>query len=378
MEPLTPRQRVTAALNHQEPDRVPISVGGTAHKFSDSRYRLLKDHFGLEGDAPLRLTGFSMTPSDARLEAALGIDFRYVHLRPPAGYRADVAPDGSWVDGWGLTHKIIMGFYDLGDPPLAHATIDDLDRHTWPDPDDPALVEGLMDEVIDLHENADCAITAYRPTLSGIFDMGRFLVGTERLLMGMVQDKAFVDALFWKLAEVIGRFYEVYLDVVGPYVHIVEIGDDYGTQRGPFFSPRLYRELIMEKNAAIARIVKEKAPQAKFMLHSCGSVRAFIPDLIDSGIEVLNPVQPLAKDMDPAALKADFGKDIVFLGGVDVQQAMIGPVEQVAEEVRLRIDQLAPGGGFVLAPAHNFGSDVPLENILAFFETARDYGVYRR
>jgi uroporphyrinogen decarboxylase len=155
------------------------------------------------------------------------------------------------------------------------------------------------------------------------------------------------------------------------------MADDYGTQHGPFFSPKLYRELIKDRNRQIAEVVRRKAPQAKFMLHCCGSIRAFIPDLIESGFDVLNPVQPLAKDMEPARLKADFGHDITFLGGVDVQQAMVGSVEMVRDEVRRRIEELAPGGGFILAPAHNFGDDVPLENILAFFEAARAYGAYQ-
>jgi uroporphyrinogen decarboxylase len=110
------------------------------------------------------------------------------------------------------------------------------------------------------------------------------------------------------------------------------------------------------------------------MLHSCGSIRAFIPDFISAGIEILNPVQPLAKGMEPAKLKADFGQELTFLGGVDVQQTMRGPVEGVRDEVRRRIEELGRGGGFILAPSHNFGDDVPLENILAFFETAHEHG----
>jgi uroporphyrinogen decarboxylase len=374
---MLPRERVTAALNHQEPDRVPTSLGGSAHKLADSRCELLKEHFGISGDSPQRLTGAYLSYVDNRVLDALGTDVRHVHLRPPTGYKSNIAADGSWVDEWGLRHRVIQGgYYELGGVPLAEATTGDLDPYPWPDPHDPARVEGLREEVLDLYHHTDYAIGAYRPTISGIFEMSHYMRGMETLLTDTVLNKPFVDALFWKLAEILGEFYRVYLDVVGPYVQIVEIADDVGTQTGPMISPRTYRELLREKHAYLASIVKEKAPQAKFMLHSCGSVKAFIPDFIEAGFDILNPVQPLAKDMEPARLKAEFGSEISFLGGVDVQQTMRGPVDGVRAEVRQRIEEMAAGGGFVLAPSHNFGDDVPLENILAFFDAAREYGAY--
>jgi len=371
------RDRVNMSLQHKQPDIVPLSLGGTAHKLSDSRYDLLKRHFGIEGESPQRLTGAYLSYSDNRILDVLGTDIRYVHLRPPTDYLKNKKPDGTWTDEWGLIHRVLdNGFYELGGAPLAEATIEDIKKYRWPDPYDPARVAGLADEVLELYHHTPYAIGAYRPTLSGIFELAHTLVGMEKLLMDLVLNPALVDALFTKLAEILGEFYKVYLQVVGPFVQIVELGDDVGTQGGPMFAPRLYRQLLRDKHAYLARIVKEKAPQAKFLLHSCGSVKAFIPDFIEAGFDILNPVQPLAKDMAPDKLKAEFGSAISFLGGVDVQQTMRGPVEGVRAEVRQRIDELGPGGGFVLAPSHNFGDDIPLENILAFFETAHSYGKY--
>jgi uroporphyrinogen decarboxylase len=374
---MLPRERVTACLNHREPDRVPLSLGGSAHKLADSRCNLLKEHFGIPGASPQRLTGAYLSPVDNRVLDALGTDIRHVHLRPPSDFMQNQKPDGSWVDEWGLARRVIQGgYYELGGTPLAKATAEDLKRYPWPDPRDPARIAGLPEEVEDLYRNTPYAIVAYRPTLSGIFELSHYLRGMEQLLMDLLLDKAFVDALLWKLTEVLAGFYEVYLDVVGPYVQIVELADDVGTQRGPMFSPKLYQELILEKHAFLARIVKKKAPQAKFMLHSCGSVKAFIPYFIEAGFDILNPVQPRARDMEPARLKAEFGREISFLGGVDVQQTMCGPAEGVRAEVRQRLEELGPGGGFVLAPSHNFGDDVPVENILAFFDAAREFGAY--
>ena len=371
------RQRLIVSLDHKEPDRVPISLGGSAHKISDSRHHLLKQHFGIEGEGERRLTGASMSYADNRLLDALNTDIRFVHLRPPAGYMENKAPDGTWVDEWGLTHRVMQdGYYELGGTPLAEASVVDIEKYSWPDPHDPTRLVGLRREAEALHSETEFAIGAYRPTISGIFELAHHLRGMEKLLTDMLLNKSFVDALLWKLAEVLGEFYKVYLGEVGPYVQLVELADDVGTQNGPMFSPKLYEELLLEKHTYLAAIVHEYAPEAKFMLHSCGSVKHFIPYFIDAGFEILNPVQPLAKHMAPIDLKAEFGNDMSFLGGVDVQQTMRGPIEGVREEVIRRIEELAPGGGFVLAPSHNFGDDVPLENILAFFETALEFGAY--
>jgi uroporphyrinogen decarboxylase len=374
---LKPRDRVITALKHKEPDQVPLSLGGSAHKIADSRYDLLRKHYGIESVGKKRLTGAYLSYADNRLLDAIGTDIRYVHLRPPTGYMENRTEAGDWIDEWGLTHHVIEGgYYELGGTPLADASKNDLDKYTWPKTDDPARYVGLREEVEDLYHNTDYAIGAYRPMVSGIFEVSHYLRGMEKLLMDLILDKAFVDKLLWKLTEVQGEILKKYLDVVGDYVQIVEWADDVGTQNGPMFSPDLYKELILEKHAYLANIVKEKAPEAKFLLHSCGSVKRFIPHFIEAGFDILNPVQPMAKNMDPAQLKAEFGNEISFLGGVDVQQTMRGPIEGVRAEVKQRIFELGPGGGFVLAPSHNFGDDVPLENILAFFETAREFGNY--
>ena len=374
---MKPRQRVITTLKHKEPDRVPLSLGGSAHKISNSRYSLLKEHYGVEGEGPQRLTGAYLSYADNRLLDAIGTDIRYVHLRPPTGYMENKEGDGTWVDEWGLTHRVIEGgYYELGGTPLAEASVDDLNSYPWPDVNDSARYYGLQEEVEDLYNNTNYAIGAYRPMISGIFEISHYLRGMEILLMDMVLDKKFVDTLLWKLTEIQGEILKKYLDVVGPYVQIVEWADDVGTQNGPMFSPEIYKELVLEKHAYLSKIVKEKAPGAKFMLHSCGSVKRFIPYFIEAGFDILNPVQPMAKNMDPADLKAEFGNEISFLGGVDVQQTMRGPVDGVRSEVKQRIEELGPGGGFILAPSHNFGDDVPLENMLAFFETAQKFGNY--
>jgi uroporphyrinogen decarboxylase len=369
------RERVISSLSHEEPDQIPISIGGSANKFTDSRHELLKQYFGIVGESPKRLTGAYLSYVDNRLLDAFDTSIRYVHLRPPGNYQLDLKPDGTFTDEWGLTHITNeLGVYQLVGMPLAKATIDDLESYPWPNPYDPARVRGLREEAAYLYHNTDCAIAAYRPTISGIFELSHYMRGIEQLLMDTVLEQDFVDALFTKLTEVLIGFYQVYINTVGPYIQIIELADDLGTQNGPMISPKTYRKLLKDKHARIIESVKQTAPHVKFLLHSCGSVKAFIPDFIEAGFDILNPIQTQARDMNPTLLKKEFGCEISFLGGVDVQQTMRGPVAGVIEEVRLRIEELSPRGGYIIAPSHNFGDDIPLENILAFFNAAHDFG----
>jgi uroporphyrinogen decarboxylase len=368
---MTSRERVVAALNHEHPDRVPVSLGGTAHKLSNSRTLALREHFGLEGEPPLVLTGPGFSYYDTEVLDRLGTDIRHVFLRPPDGFRTERAPDGGWLDEWGLSYKQADMMWELGGTPFADFTAEDLRCFQGPDPSRPELVAGLADEARHLAEGTDYAVAAYRPLYSGIFELAQMLRGTEKLLIELLTETELVEALFERLTDVQISFYDVLLDAVGEYLQIVEYADDLGTQSAPLISPKTYRALIKPCHVRIIDSIRAKAPHVKIMLHSCGSVRKFIPDFIEAGFDMLNPIQTAAGGMEPAELKAEFGNGLVFLGGVDVQQKMRGSAETVREEVRSLIQAMGKGGGYVLAPSHNFGDDVPLKNILAFFEVDR-------
>jgi uroporphyrinogen decarboxylase len=190
-------------------------------------------------------------------------------------------------------------------------------------------------------------------------------------------DQALFDALLSKLSEVLDGFYDAFLSVVGPYVQVVEMAEDFGTNNGPMFNPKIYTRIIKPKHKRTIELIKKKAPNAKVMLHCDGAIRKFIPDLIDAGFDILNPIEGHLPGMDPAELKKDFGSELVFQGGVDIKNVLTrGTLEDVRREVRLRIEQMGEGGGYILAPAHNFGDDIPLENMLAFFEAGQELGVY--
>ncbi len=379
-EAMTPRERVRLALNHKEPDRVPISLGGSANHLTEQRYVLLRDHFGVQ-DIPRRtLVGFYTTPDYNPVLDKLGTDFRFIHIRPPANYIPNtmLGDFTDFVDEWGLTHRLIGGYYDLAHPPLEEdLTREKIDKFPWPDPYDPVRLEGVREEVEYLYNNTDYSIVAHRPVYGNLWEFVRLLVGMEKALLMTVLETDLFDYLIGRLNEVLDGFYDAFLQVVGPYVDVVEMAEDLGTNNGPMFNPDVYRKFLKSRHRNTIDMIKRLAPNAKVMLHCDGAIRKFIPDLIDAGFEILNPIEGHLPGMDPSELKRDFGNDLVFQGGVDVKNVLNkGSIEDVRREVRLRIEQMGEGGGYVLAPAHNFSNDIPLENMLAFFESVHDLGRY--
>lgn len=383
MEMLTKRERVKKALAHETPDLVPIDFGSTASWFTEDIYEKLKERLGVKSEGELFRLGENAGVYNDELIKRLDTDFLHVFLKPSGVDRKawDAMEGGdSFVDEWGIKRqKIPLAAgghnWEKVSYPLKNATIDDLDEFAWPDPADPARVAGLAERAKRIYEETDFAIAA-RAVSHGLFEMAWELRGMETLMYNMFDDKPFVHKLIGKVLEVQKGLYTALLDAAGPYVQIVQTADDYGAQNGPLFSPDMYREFIQPYRRELNELIKSKAPGAKIQHHTCGSVYKLLPDLIADGIDILNPVQPLAKDMDPAKLKSEFGDKLTFHGAIDIQKAMAGSLDDVREEVKTRIRQLGPGGGYIMAACSNIQSDSSPEHVLTMIETARKYGRY--
>jgi uroporphyrinogen decarboxylase len=208
----------------------------------------------------------------------------------------------------------------------------------------------------------------------GIFEMAWFLRGLDNFLMDLISDRTFCEVLLDRLVEVKCRLYERYLEDTGPYLDVVTMGDDISGQRGPLFDPAIYRELIKPRHAALIRFIKQRTP-AKLFFHSCGDVTEFIPDFIEIGVDILNPIQ--VSVMDPSRLKSEFGDRLVFWGGCDTQRVLpFGTTQEVETEVRRRMEEMAAGGGYIFGQVHEVQPGTPPENILAMFRSALRYGMY--
>ncbi|MBC7189541.1 uroporphyrinogen-III decarboxylase [Candidatus Aerophobetes bacterium] len=371
------RERLLRALEHREPDRIPIDLGSPVTSIHVDAYIRLKNYLQINGKKPRIIDMMQqIVEIDEEVLQRFKVDTRHIFLKPAKKWQQ--LPDGKYIDEWGIVYKKPKDshYYDMVQHPLAQATIQDLDRYSWPDPEDPSRVEGLKEKAKDLYEHSDYAIV-----LNGfgecLFGLPSWLRGHAQFYMDLVADKDFANALLDRILDYEIRLAKNALREVGKYIHVVRVSDDLGTEKGPIISPSLYREMIKPRQKKLYQFIKEHS-DAKILLHSCGSVYELIPDFIEIGVDALNPVQVAAKDMDSKKLKSEFGDKITFWGGgCDTQRILpFGTLQEVEEEVKRRIKDFAPGGGFVFAPVHNIQFDVSAEKICLLYDTALKFGTY--
>jgi len=379
------RERVRLALNHEEPDRVPIDLGATiVTSIAKKAYLGLMQHLGMPLEEIKMLDYVQQLPYvDEALMQRFGVDFRMVQLPAATPAGIDIFEEGEYyafIDRWGS--KLHMprngGYYfDWVDFPIKEATMTALDTYSWPRPDPVEVNTQLGQQAKYVYENSDYAVVGSAVIGGGIFEQPARVMGLQSFLMALLTEPAFADRLMDTITNIYIESCNNYLDHVGPYIQIFTFWDDMAGQNGWLIRPDLYRKMIKPKQKRLVEAIKKKTG-AKLFYHSCGATRALIPDLIEIGFDILNPVQVSARGMDTRGLKAEFGQDIVFWGGgIDTQHVLpFGKPQEVADEVKRRIDDLAPGGGFVFAAVHNIQALVPPVNIVTAFDTALEYGIY--
>lgn len=389
------RERVALALSHKEPDRIPIDLGGTiVSSITKPAYLELKRYLGMpledlaaaEG-AGLRMLDYvqQLPYLDEELLQRFQVDFRLVQLPAATAPGLTVFREGNYyafIDRWGSKlHMPVDGglYYDWVDFPIKEPTMEALDAYRWPEPDPPEYQAALGRQAKHLYETTDYALVGSGVIGGGIFEQPARTMGLPDFLMALVTEPAFADRLMGRITDIYIESCNRYLDQVGPYIQVFTFWDDVCGQDGWLIRPDIYVKMIKPKQRRLVEAIKKKT-DAKLFYHSCGATFDLIPHLIDIGFDILNPVQVSARGMDTRRLKATFGKDITFWGGgVDTQRVLpFGTPAEVRDEVRRRIDDLAPGGGFVFAAVHNIQAFVPPENIVTAFDTALEYGRYDR
>ncbi|MHB1414016.1 MAG: uroporphyrinogen decarboxylase family protein [Chloroflexota bacterium] len=374
---LSHRERVRIALNHQEPDRVPLDLGSMHTSIETYAYGPLKQYLGIALSRPVRTFTRDHVEPDPELLELFDIDTRYLRAGPPDAWTMKLEADNSFVDEFGARWQKPPGslYFDPVGYPLENATLADLDSYPWPDPHDPGRTRGLREKAKHLYETTDYALCLDTVGL-GIFESCWALRGIQNFLCDLVAEPELAYALMGKMTDFKVALYADLMEAVGKCIDVVFVSDDLGTQRAPMMSLPVYRELIKPHQARLWGSIKA-GTRAKLFMHSCGSVRAFIPDFVELGLDILNPVQPLAAGMNTAELKQEFGDRLSFWGAIDEQGTLsTGTPEQVREEVRRRIRDLAPGGGYILGPSHNIQGDVTPQNVATMYETARIIGRY--
>jgi uroporphyrinogen decarboxylase len=374
---MTSRERVLCALNHEEPDRVPIFFGTYGVTTMNTvAYDRLKAHLGLRTETRSFWRALQYASLDEEVMARFHSDGRPLIPGPaPSALARDIAPD-RFVDGWGITWQSQPGnqYYDIADHPLRDATLDDLARYAWPDLSHPSRFAGLREKAQAIHARGQAVVA-----LSGIspFEFSYMLRGMDRWFLDLGGDHDFVHALMRKLTDLMRSATERLLEEAGEYIDVLITGDDLGSQNAPFISTAMYRRLIKPYHAELFSAIKARS-KAKIFYHSDGNIYPLLNDLIEIGIDVLNPVHVSAKDMgDTARLKREFGDRLSFCGAIDTQSVLPhGTPDEVRREVRRRIKDLAPGGGYILASVHCIQPDVPPVNVCAMFEEAIVAGRY--
>ncbi len=384
------RERILAALGHQETDRVPFDLGSTQVTGIHSvAYRALRDRLGLPPITPTicdDIQGLAL-PDDDLLDR-LGVDVRGLFPlnshNDAVGARIRREPKDAgeeveaFVDEWGITqHRPYpdgLYFTAVGHPLTGAITVDDVAGYRWPNTGDPWRIAGLYDLAATYRAQGRAVMV--KGVLAGIFEMAQRVRGMAPLMMDMASDAALAGALLDKMVELKLAFWEMALPQLRDVVDVISEADDYGTQVSQLISPRMFRRLIKPRLALLFGRIHELAPDAKLFFHSCGNVRPLLPDFIELGVDILNPVHIRATGMNPVELKRDFGRDIVFWGGgVDTQDVLPhGTPAEVRDDVRRNIDALAPGGGFIFNTVHNIQADVPPENAVAMWQALRECG----
>jgi len=380
------RERLLTTLDHREPDRIAFDLGSTqVTGIHVMAYRSLRQALGLPAvqvqlcDAIQQLA----LPDDDVI-TRLGVDVRGLFPLNSHNWNVHeevVGKNWRYHDEWGITHRRPRPdglYYSIVQVPLdkSELTVQDIEQHPWPNMADPQRIAGLR-ELAGRYRAAGYGVVLKDP-FAGIFEMAQRIVGMESCLIMMAADRKLADALFDKLLELKLSFWEMALPRLADVVDVVAQFDDYGTQASQLISPRMFRQQLKPRLRMLFERVRQLAPDAKRFFHSCGNVRPLLPDFVEIGVDILNPVHIRATGMAPAALKHDFGDALVFWGGgVDTQGVLpTGTPQEVKDDVRRNVEALAPGGGFVFNTVHNIQADVPPENMVAMWEALQEYGVY--
>lgn len=378
------RERVWLALNHQEPDHVPFDLGGTvATGIHKSAYGNLRHELGLSAvEIRTEDTIQQLATVDEDVMELLQVDCRNVAPRSSAIYNLELRAEGdysAYTDEWDIGWRMPKSggfYYDMYRHPLAQVnSIEECVDYVWPDPADPHRFDGLRERAQRAHQEGKIVILG--GLCAGVTEMHSWLRGYLNYYTDFYIHQDLSEYLMDKVVELKMAYWEVALREAGEYVDVVTEADDIAGQDRMLISPDTYRKLVKPRHRHLFEYIKKLAP-VKVFFHSCGAVRPMIWDLIEAGVDILNPVQKSARGMDLFELKKEYGKDLVFWGGgVDTQRVFTsGTPAQVREDVRQNIEALAPGGGFIFGTIHNTQPNVPAPNFMAMWQAWRDFGCY--
>jgi uroporphyrinogen decarboxylase len=353
--------------------------------FSYGGYLRLKEYLGFVPEKEVKPSSSWLTVGiPLELMQILQVDLHYIGLSRPKDAPVFEYGMESYTDGWGVTYRKIDNpsgaHYEFANQVLGDATVEDLEDYPWPDPHNPELVAGLEDRARDLFHNTEFALVG--KFSNSIFEQAFYMRGFEQFLIDLAVKPDFAGALMDKLVDIGIASIDAGLKACGQYIQVLRLaGDDMGHQSGTLVSPKMFRRVLkprFERLYGAARaMLDEYDPSIKIMAHTDGDVYPLMPDYIQMGLDVLNPVQPYVAEMEHDKLKREFGDRLSFHAGIDIQHVLpFGSPEEVRQEAIKTMHALGPNGGYILAPTHYVQPDVPPENIIALRDAVLECGNY--
>lgn len=351
------KERTLKAINHQDPDRPPIFA-----TLTPQMAKKLSAAFDIPYESPIDSL-LSTRISHTELLTKLGNDLVCIAAAYPKGGETYKREDGLYVNEWGMVFKDTGLYSEFIEYPLANIrTKQDISNYPFPDP----YAEGRFDVARKVLKKYKSDYVIIGDLETSIFETAWYLVGLEKFLLDLLSGVPYVSQLLDKIMLIniqIGQ------ELIKLGVDLIWCGDDFGMQHGMIMDPETWRKWFKPRIRYMFQSFRQVNPDIKIAWHSCGSILPIIPDFIELGLDILNPIQPLAKGMNPEYLKNEFGKDLVFFGGIDVQELLPykSPAE-IKEEISRRCEILGKDGGYIAAPAHNIQPDTPIENVYAMFD----------
>ncbi len=373
------RTAFAATMNHQEPEHVLVDYGKHIGSFHVNAYKQIKAALGIESKSRILDRMAQNVILDEGVCEKLGIDFRWIVPNWVGVRDVEIEGELGYIDMWHTPHKWtdVGQYYAIHSSPFNAEKITqaDIDNFDWPRPN-PDMFTGLAEQARAWFENTDYVVGA-DGIKAGILQTAAQLRGYDKLFMDFALYPDITHVFLDRMSVAINDMYREYMKVVGPYVQVVTITDDQGTQNSLMVSPKMFREFIKPRLKSLIDTIKSTA-NVKVLMHCDGAIMKIIPDLIEIGVDILNPIQTVVKDFDDTrALKEKFGSQVCFHGGIDIQKVLrTATVDEVYTEVQRRIRDLGTGGGYIIAPCHNINVDIPVENSIAMFDAARKFGKY--
>ena len=388
MKTLTSYERVKTSLEHKEPDKVPFDLGAAAVTgINNKALRSLRRYLGLSEAVTVKDKITQIANIEDDLIDILKIDIKCVSPRPASqkGLSQELGVEEGYdriIDEWGMGWRMPVSgghYYDLFRSPLSEAeSISDIEKYPWPDAMDIARYTDLKmkaDHIV-FEEKKACFLERMS---SGMWEHAMWMRGYEQFYIDMMMNPGIVQAIMERILEVNMQYWERALTEVGENVLIVSMADDLGSQNSLLVDLDTYKEQIWPFHKRLFDFVRSKAKsKVHIFFHNDGAVMETFPLLIEAGVDIMNPFQVNCTGMDTRKFKREFGKDLTIWGGSCDNQVIMpfGTPQQVRDETRRRIEDLAPGGGFIFAPIHVIQNGVPPENIMAWWETLQEYGIY--